>query len=85
MTVTTPPLYAASAEYTLIDHNLASGAASRGRSRRTRMGGSALRSTEQATRSASLGPGTGAEPPVLLPITPGDKLRLRPNERFRCR
>lgn len=80
ITVTTAPLYKAGTTYSLIDHSLATGktvnrdisADSEGR----------LTFTVDGTghQVSFAGPGTGAQPPVLLLLSGKDRLRLEPNQ-----
>lgn len=78
ITVRTPPRYAAGQSYVLLAHQLATGQATR----RTLVADadSTLRFTVDGSgHELSLaGPGCGAEPPVLLPFTAQDILRVPP-------
>ncbi len=78
ITVTTPPLYQAAASYELRDLQLLSGMTVR--SRLTADAEGRLTFTVDGTghQISFIGPGTGAQPPVLLPVTSKDKLRLEP-------
>ncbi|MCW5978862.1 MAG: hypothetical protein KIT09_12330 [Bryobacteraceae bacterium] len=79
ITVTTPPLYRPGARYAMTEHDLASGRTSR-RDLAASDDGRLTVTVDGAGRQLSFaGPGTGAEPPVLLPLTSSDRLRLRPN------
>jgi hypothetical protein len=80
LTVTTAPLYQANTAYTLFDHSLANGQTTKreikadgdGRIKMTMDGGGHVVSL--------IGPGTGTQPPVLLPLTTRDKLRVEPEK-----
>ena len=80
LTVTTAPIYRASTEYTLIDYNLAAGAAARRTVQADAEGRLAFTVDGAGHQISFAGPGTGAEPPVLLSPATGRLLRLRPNE-----
>jgi enterochelin esterase-like enzyme len=76
ITVTTPPLYPAGREYRVLDHS-----AGHTGSRAVTAGadGRITFSVDGAGHQVSFsGPGTGAEPPVLLPVTVKDRLRVPP-------
>ena len=80
ITITTAPLYRPGESYLLIDHHLATGeterrplvAAASGRLTFTVDGG--------GHQVSFAGPGSGAQPPVLLPATSKDKPRIPPGK-----
>src|SRR5688572_19128489 len=82
ITIATAPLYQPGATYQMLDYQLAMGrvqvmpitADAQGRLRFTVDGG--------GHQIGFSGPGTGAQPPVLLPVTSSDFLRLHPNRRI---
>lgn len=77
-TVRTAPLYTAGARYTVIDHHLQTGETVR-REVTADAGGRLIVSTDGRGHQLSFaGPGTGAAPPVVLPLTSRDTLRLEP-------
>ncbi len=78
--ITTAPLYKAGASYRLIDYNLTTGKTNE--SAATADAGGRLRFRVDGTghQISFAGPGTGAEPPVLLPVTSKDMPRVPPNE-----
>lgn len=78
ITVRTAPLYSAGARYTVIDHALGTGTTSRHDAVADRDGRLTV-TVDGAGRQISFsGPGLGSEPPVLLPLTGADVLRLEP-------
>ena len=78
ITVTTPPLYQASHAYTLLDHDLATGVTSRRTVMSTADGRLSFTVDGAGHQVSFAGPGTGAQPPVLLPVTRKDRLRVEP-------
>ncbi len=80
LTITTAPLYQASAPYLLLDYNLATGTTTK-KELRTDQTGRLTFTTDGAGHQLSfVGPGTGGQPPVALPLTAKDKLRLAPEQ-----
>ncbi len=76
--VRTAPLYRANTPYTLIDFNFSQGIGAR-REVVADADGRITFETDGAGHEISfIGPGTGSQPPVLLPLTPGDKPYLPP-------
>ena len=78
ITIKTAPLYQPATRYRLQDHSLESG---RTEVREVEAGpdGRITVTVDGSGHQVSLvGPGTGALPPVLLPLTPKDRLRLVP-------
>jgi hypothetical protein len=78
ITIRTAPLYAAGQQYGLIDHNLATGETKRGEATGDADGRLTFRTDGQGHQISFVGPGTGAEQPVVLPVTRRDVLRLEP-------
>ena len=78
--VTTAPLYQAGASYRLIDYNLSSGKTDESAVTADPQGRLRFRVDGAGHQISFAGPGTGAEPPVLLPVTSKDELRVAPNE-----
>jgi predicted alpha/beta superfamily hydrolase len=76
--VRTPPRYAAGKSYVLLDHAFAGGSTTR-RSLVAGADGALQFTVDGSGHELSLaGPGCGAEPPVLLPVTSQDVLRVPP-------
>jgi hypothetical protein len=80
ITVTTAPLYQAGAAYRLIDYALASGKTNETPVTADGKGRIRFRVDGAGHQISFAGPGTGAQPPVLLPVTTKDKLRVAPNQ-----
>ncbi|MBI1788874.1 MAG: hypothetical protein HYR60_15165 [Acidobacteria bacterium] len=80
ITITTAPLYQAQAQYLVLDRNLASGATSRQTTRADSEGRITVTLDGAGHQISFAGPGAGAQPPVLLPLTAKDKLRLPPGQ-----
>ncbi len=79
ITVKTAPRYKPAAVYTLSDHSFAANKTSR-REVTSASDGTLTFTVDGSGHQVSFaGPGTGSEPPILLPVTAGDKLRLPPN------
>jgi len=78
ITIRTAPRYSARKPYTLLDLQLATGKTHKSQVIADAKG--RLQFTVDGTghQLSFIGPGTGAEPPVLLPLTMRDKLRLLP-------
>jgi predicted alpha/beta superfamily hydrolase len=79
ITITTAPLYSASGTYTLLDHSPRTGTATRTQLTASGEGRLTFTTDGAGHQFSFLGPGTGAQPPVLLPLTTKDRLRLPPN------
>ncbi len=77
--VVTAPVYKAGAVYKLIDFNLETGETTRGEVTADSDGHLTIRTDAAGHQISFAGPGTGSQPPVLLPVTSSDRLRLRPN------
>ena len=78
LTVTTAPVYKAGSEYTIQDLSLASGRVSQTSATADDAGRITLTVDGSGHQISFVGPGTGAQPPVLLPLTYRDALRLPP-------
>jgi pimeloyl-ACP methyl ester carboxylesterase len=78
--VTTAALYRAGAEYQVLDYELADGISKRSKRQADREGRLHLKVDCSGHELSFAGPGTGAEPPVLLPVTNKDTLRLMPGK-----
>ena len=78
ITITTAPIYSASQSYTVMDHNLTTGRAARSQAKASPDGRITVTVDAAGHQLGFAGPGTGAEPPVLLPVTASDRLRVMP-------
>ena len=78
LTIATAPVYKAGGEYSILDLNLATGSLSRSTATADETGRVTLTVDGSGHQIGLVGPGTGAQPPVLLPLTSGDVLRLAP-------
>jgi enterochelin esterase-like enzyme len=76
--ITTAPIYKAGTQYTVQDLSLASGRVTKTAEVADDSGRIRLRVDGSGHQVSFLGPGTGAQPPILLPLTAGDVLRLPP-------
>ena len=79
-TITTAALYSPGKTYTMLDHNLATGVTARQEVTADREGRISLKVDGAGHQVSFIGPGTGAQVPVLLPLTRKDKLRLPPGQ-----
>ena len=79
ISVTTSPVYQAGANYRLVDYNLTSGKTQESQVTADARGRIRFRVDGAGHQISFAGPGTGAQPPVLLPLTSKDKLRVAPN------
>ena len=77
--VTTAPVYKPEAAYTITDYTFGVGT-SRSPVTADSEGRITFTVDGRGHQISFAGPGTGAEPPVLLPLTGSDRLRLRPNQ-----
>jgi pimeloyl-ACP methyl ester carboxylesterase len=77
--VTTNPVYQAGANYRLTDYNLTSGKTQETQVTADAKGRIRFRVDGAGHQISFAGPGAGAQPPVLLPVTSKDKLRVAPN------
>ena len=80
VTITTAPLYQASAPYLILDHNLSTGETSKKEARADQNGRLTLVTDGAGHQFSFVGPGTGGQPPVVLPLTAKDRLRLAPEQ-----
>ncbi len=78
LTITTAPLYRAGAAYRLLDYNLATGRTSETGTTANGDGRITFTVDGAGHQVSFAGPGTGRLPPVLLPVTPKDTLRVWP-------
>lgn len=78
ITVVTAPLYRAGAAYTVISSPLGGGTVERRQVAASAEGVLTIQVSGAGRQIAIQGEGTGAEPPVLLPLTARDVLRVRP-------
>ncbi len=78
ISITTSPVYKAGAKYRLIDYNLTSGKTAESEVTADERGRIRFQVKGDGHQISFAGPGTGAEPPVLLPVTGGGKLRVPP-------
>jgi len=78
LSLTTAPFYAAFQSYTVIDYNLATGESRRKAVTSDREGKITVSLNGAGHQISFVGPGTGGQPPVLLPLTSKDELRLLP-------
>ena len=80
ITITTAPLYEPSASYTVLDHSYSTGKTSQQSVRATAEGRLTIVADGAGHEISFSGPGASAQPPVVLPLTAGDMLRLPPQE-----
>jgi enterochelin esterase-like enzyme len=80
LTITTAPLYQASAPYLLLDYNLSTGSTTRKELRADQTGRLTFSTDGAGHQFSFVGLGTGGQPPVLLPLTMKDTLRLVPEQ-----
>ena len=80
ITITTAPLYEPGASYVLLDYNLSAGATTKQTLRAGPDGRLTITTDGAGHHFSIIGPGTSAHPPVLLPLTGRDVLRLPPNQ-----
>ena len=80
LSVTTAPLYAVGQSYTVIDNNLASNQVQRKLVVPDQLGRISLTVDGSGHQISFAGPGTGGQPPILLPLTTKDELRLLPEK-----
>lgn len=77
--VTTAPVYQAGREYRLVDYNLRSGKTVESEITADAQGRIRFRVDGEGHQLSFAGPGAGAQPPILLPVTAKDKLHVEPN------
>ncbi len=75
--IRTAPLYAANERYRIIDHNLIDGSTKQTEAVADKSGRLTVLVDGNGHQLSFVGPGTGSEPPVALPLTRSDVLRLR--------
>ena len=80
VTITTAPLYQPSSPYLLLDHDLSTGVTSKKEIRSDQEGRLTLITDGAGHQLSLVGPGMGGQPPVVLPLTTKDKLRLAPEQ-----
>ncbi|HYK91851.1 MAG TPA: alpha/beta hydrolase-fold protein [Acidobacteriota bacterium] len=78
ITLTTAPRYRPSATYIILDHNLTTAVTQKTTAAANADGSITLNVDGMGHQISLIGPGTGAQPPVLLPLTAGDRPRLPP-------
>lgn len=78
ITIKTAPLYESGKPYSLADRNLTTNKTSRTEMTAAKDGTLTFTLDGAGHQVSFIGPGTGAQPPVLLPLTAGDRLRLPP-------
>jgi poly(3-hydroxybutyrate) depolymerase len=78
ITVRTAPRYSANKTYTILDLQLTTGKTARLQATADAEGGIEFTVDGSGHQLSFIGPGTGGEPPVLLPLTTKDTLRLAP-------
>jgi len=79
ITLVTAPLYEPSASYLLFDRNLSTGATSKLILQAASDGRLTITTDGAGHQFSFHGPGAGDRPPLALPLTAGDKLRLPPD------
>jgi len=79
ITVTTAPLYQAGKTYRLIDRSFATSKTGTSEIAADSQGRLTFTIDGTGHQISFVGPGTGAQPPVLLPLTSTDKLLIEPN------
>ena len=78
ISIRTAPLYSPAAKYRLLDRNLITGEVTRRDLLPDREGRLSFQVDGDGHQLSFDGPGTGAQPPVLLPLSESDRLRLPP-------
>ena len=78
ITVTTAPRYAPGKSYTILDHNLANKVTTRTITTSDEAGRIRFAIDGAGHQISFIGPGTGSQPPVLLPLTQRDRLWVNP-------
>ncbi len=76
--ITTAPLYQPSSSYRVLDHNFSTGATSQQTLHATPEGRLNFLTDGEGHQFSFAGPGATDQPPVVLPLTTNDKLRLPP-------
>jgi len=80
VTITTAPLYKPSSSYLLLDYNLSTGITSKQEVHSDQEGRLTLIADGAGHQLSFVGPGMGGQPPLILPLTTKDKLRLAPEQ-----
>ena len=80
ITITTAPLYQPAASYLVMDHNLSTGVTAKQEVRADQEGRLTFSTDGSDHQFSIIGPGTGGQPPVVLPLTMKDSLRLAPEQ-----
>jgi hypothetical protein len=80
VTITTAPLYEPGKTYTVLQRSLRTGSMETHRATADREGRLVLKVDGTGHQIGIAGPGTGSQPPVLLPVTGRDHLRVPPGE-----
>ncbi len=80
ITITTAPLYRAGAAYRVLDHSLATGKTATSEITADAEGRLTVAVDGGGHQLSFAGPGAGAQPPVLLPVSAEDTPRLPPNQ-----
>jgi hypothetical protein len=80
LTLATAPLYEASHSYTVMDYNLSTRESRKWQVTSSSEGRINLSVDGAGHQISFVGPGTGSQPPVLLPLTWKDELRLLPEK-----
>ncbi len=78
ITIRTAPLYSVGKAYTILDHNLGTGESSRRQVIADKAGRLTLPMDGQGHEVSIAGLGTGAQPPIVMPLTSRDVLRTEP-------
>ena len=78
ITIQTAPRYSAHKSYTILDFQLSTGKTTKLQTTADADGRLEFTVDSSGHQLSFIGPGTGGEPPVLLPLTAKDKLRLLP-------
>lgn len=77
--LTTAPRYSSGKNYSILDYHLLTGTTRRSTTVADANGRLTLTLDGAGHEVSIVGPGTGAQPPVLLPLTSKDRLRVLPN------
>ena len=83
ITIQTAPVYKAGAAYTIVDAPLGGGNATTKQVTASPEGRLSIRAGGSGRQIAIQGEGTSSEPPLLLPLTPQDFLRVAPSREVR--
>ncbi len=79
ISVVTAPLYSPGNDYELLDYHFSTGRVSRSRLPADARGRLRFAVDGDGHQLSFHGPGAGSQPPVLLPVTPRDRLRVPPD------